>query len=102
VIVATNIAETSITIDGISHVVDSGFFKEKAFDGGIDSLKVKYTKLKFSDNNPSFLTLERKKIIHDLSKTKCKQTRISSKLKPNYMVALEGIMTSGSSSEKTF
>ncbi|MFA5020936.1 MAG: ATP-dependent RNA helicase [Patescibacteria group bacterium] len=32
VIVATNIAETSITIDGIVHVIDSGLIKQKRFD----------------------------------------------------------------------
>ncbi|KAF4434329.1 ATP-dependent RNA helicase DHX8 [Fusarium austroafricanum] len=42
VILATNIAETSITIDGIYYVVDPGFVKQKAYDPklGMDSLIV--------------------------------------------------------------
>jgi ATP-dependent RNA helicase DDX35 len=42
VIFATNIAEASITIDGIVYVVDSGFVKLRAFDPttGMDSLTV--------------------------------------------------------------
>lgn len=42
VILATNIAETSITIDGIYYVVDPGFVKQKAWDPrlGMDSLVV--------------------------------------------------------------
>lgn len=31
-IVATNIAETSLTLDGVVYVVDSGVCKEKTFD----------------------------------------------------------------------
>lgn len=40
VVVATNIAETSITIDGICYVVDSGYIKQMNFDplSGIHSL----------------------------------------------------------------
>jgi len=40
VIVATNIAETSITIDGVQHVIDSGLIKQTNFDErtGIQSL----------------------------------------------------------------
>ncbi|KAI9713138.1 MAG: DEAH-box ATP-dependent RNA helicase prp22 [Bogoriella megaspora] len=42
VILATNIAETSITIDNIYYVVDPGFVKQKAYDPklGMDSLIV--------------------------------------------------------------
>lgn len=32
VVIATNVAETSITIPGIRYVVDSGRVKEKVFD----------------------------------------------------------------------
>jgi len=41
-IVATNIAETSITVDGIHYVVDPGFVKQNAYDPklGMDSLVV--------------------------------------------------------------
>ncbi|VEU23995.1 DEKNAAC105195 [Brettanomyces naardenensis] len=42
VVIATNIAETSITIDGIYYVVDPGFVKVNAYDAklGMDSLIV--------------------------------------------------------------
>ncbi|ORY45661.1 P-loop containing nucleoside triphosphate hydrolase protein [Rhizoclosmatium globosum] len=42
VVVATNIAQTSVTIPGIRYVVDSGFVKEKMFDAstGVDALLV--------------------------------------------------------------
>ncbi|KAG0345797.1 DEAH-box ATP-dependent RNA helicase prp22 [Podila humilis] len=42
VVIATNVAETSITIDGIYYVVDPGFVKQSAYDAklGMDSLVV--------------------------------------------------------------
>ncbi len=39
VIVATNIAETSLTIEGIVHVVDCGFMKIKAYDSKLGILR---------------------------------------------------------------
>ena len=42
VIVATNIAETSLTVDGIFYVVDTGFCKLKVYNPriGMDALQV--------------------------------------------------------------
>ena len=42
VIVATNIAETSLTVDGILYVVDCGYCKLKVYNSrmGMDSLSV--------------------------------------------------------------
>ena len=42
VVIATNIAETSVTVDGIRYVVDPGFVKEKSFDfvRGMEALNV--------------------------------------------------------------
>lgn len=41
-VVATNIAETSLTLDGISFVIDAGYCKLKVFNPkiGMDSLQV--------------------------------------------------------------
>lgn len=43
VVIATNIAETSLTIDGISYVIDPGFVKQKEYDPktGMESLMVR-------------------------------------------------------------
>jgi pre-mRNA-splicing factor ATP-dependent RNA helicase DHX38/PRP16 len=42
VVVATNIAETSLTIDGIKYTVDSGYCKLKVFNPriGMDALQI--------------------------------------------------------------
>jgi ATP-dependent RNA helicase DHX8/PRP22 len=42
VVIATNIAETSLTIDGIYYVVDPGFVKQSSYDGklGMDRLQI--------------------------------------------------------------
>ncbi|VDK18158.1 unnamed protein product [Anisakis simplex] len=42
VVLATNIAETSVTIDGISYVIDPGFGKQNSFDArsGVEHLHV--------------------------------------------------------------
>lgn len=42
VVIATNIAETSLTVDGIYYVVDPGFVKQKVYNSktGMDSLNV--------------------------------------------------------------
>ena len=42
VVLATNIAETSLTIDGICYVIDTGFNKQKSYNArsGMESLVV--------------------------------------------------------------
>ena len=42
VVVATNIAETSLTVDGIKYVVDAGYCKLKVFNPriGMDALQI--------------------------------------------------------------
>lgn len=39
IILATNIAETSITLEGVKHVIDSGFIKQSSFRNGIKVLE---------------------------------------------------------------
>lgn len=48
-IVATNIAETSLTVDGILFVIDPGYCKLKVFNPriGMDALQVIVEKFKF-------------------------------------------------------
>jgi ATP-dependent RNA helicase DHX8/PRP22 len=42
IVIATNIAETSLTIDGIFYVVDPGFVKQSSYDSklGMDRLQI--------------------------------------------------------------
>ena len=42
VVIATNIAETSLTVDGIVYVVDPGYVKQKGFNPrtGVETLQV--------------------------------------------------------------
>lgn len=48
-VVATNIAETSLTLDGIFFVIDSGYCKLKVYNPkvGMDTLQVKILFLSF-------------------------------------------------------
>jgi len=46
VILATNIAETSITLEGVKHVIDPGFIKQSSFENGIKVLKtIKHSRM---------------------------------------------------------
>ncbi len=49
-IVSTNIAETSLTVDGILFVIDTGYVKMKVFNPkmGMDALQVRYVSGKVS------------------------------------------------------
>ena len=60
IVIATNIAETSLTIDGIYYVVDPGFVKQKVYNSktGIDQLLVTPISQVISSNKASFLTVK--------------------------------------------
>lgn len=64
VVVATNIAETSLTIDGIIYVIDPGFCKQKSYNArtGMESLIVtpcsRVTSCFFSKHITCRITLE--------------------------------------------
>lgn len=63
VVIATNIAETSLTIDGIYYVVDPGFVKQKVYNSktGIDQLVVTpISQVTSIPNDPNYIqyTLE--------------------------------------------
>jgi hypothetical protein len=57
VVIATNIAETSLTIDGIMYVVDPGFVKQKVYNSktGMDSLVVTPISQVCDQNSSPFL-----------------------------------------------
>lgn len=59
VVIATNYAETSITIDGIYYVVDPGFVKQNAYDPklGMDSLVVTVGVWDLNVSNPCLMFL---------------------------------------------
>ena len=42
IVFATNIAETSLTVDGVAFVIDCGFVKQKMFNAatGMDALEI--------------------------------------------------------------
>ena len=60
IVIATNIAETSLTIDGIYYVVDPGFVKQKVYNSktGIDQLLVTPISQVIWSNKASFLTVK--------------------------------------------
>ena len=54
-IVSTNIAETSLTVDGIIYVIDSGYVKMKVYNPkmGMDALTVSLTMHLFFHHEPN-------------------------------------------------